>query len=408
MNRNKYGNMVPLSSLLEEMPQNGYSPICPNDPTGKWVLGLSALNGHSLNLTEAKPAPINDPIVDRFLLRPGDFLISRSNTIDKVGRVGVFRGGLENCAYPDLMMRFRPDASKINPDYLEVYLKSEVAVKYIQSHATGTSGSMKKINQGIVEKIPVLLLSFKEQNIIASINVAWDGAIEITEKLIKAKQEVLFEMYNRLFAQQRPVHFSWGRYKIAQLLTERNEKTVPNSDIPLYSLTIEDGVTAKTDRYNRDFLVKDAESKVYKVVYPGDIVFNPANLRWGAIARSEISHKVAVSPIYEVLEVRNDMVSSDLLSHALMCPRQIKRFALLVEGTLIERMAVKLETFLSAEVILPINRQQQDKTAELLNSLKREIDLLKKQVEAYRKQKRGLMQKLLTGKWRVKAAEEVS
>jgi restriction endonuclease S subunit len=31
-----------------------------------------------------------------------------------------------------------------------------------------------------------------------------------------------------------------------------------------------------------------------------------------------------------------------------------------------------------------------------------EIDLLKKQAEALRKQKRGLMQKLLTGQWRVK------
>lgn len=29
------------------------------------------------------------------------------------------------------------------------------------------------------------------------------------------------------------------------------------------------------------------------------------------------------------------------------------------------------------------------------------IDLLEKQAEAFRKQKRGLMQKLLTGKWRI-------
>jgi len=51
----------PLGSLLEVPPQNGYSPNCPDIPTGKWVLGLSVLNGYGLSLTEAKPAPLNGP-----------------------------------------------------------------------------------------------------------------------------------------------------------------------------------------------------------------------------------------------------------------------------------------------------------------------------------------------------------
>jgi len=40
--------------------------------------------------------------------------------------------------------------------------------------------------------------------------------------------------------------------------------------------------------------------------------------------------------------------------------------------------------------------------AEILHTAQQEIDLLKKQAEAYRKQKSGLMQKLLTGRWRAK------
>lgn len=54
----------------------------------------------------------------------------------------------------------------------------------------------------------------------------------------------------------------------------------------------------------------------------------------------------------------------------------------------------------------PLDQQKQ--IAETLNSARREIDLLKSQTEAYRKQKRGLMQKLLTGKWRVNTAREVA
>jgi len=52
-------------------------------------------------------------------------------------------------------------------------------------------------------------------------------------------------------------------------------------------------------------------------------------------------------------------------------------------------------------LVLPsLNKQKQ--IALILNTARQEIELLKKQAAAYRKQKRGLMQKLLTGHWRVK------
>lgn len=206
MSHQTQANIVPLISLIEAPPQNGYSPNCLNEPTGKWVLGLSALSERSLDLSEVKPVSTDDPLADRFLLQSGDFLISRSNTIDKVGRVGVFRGGLDNCTYPDLMMRFRPDASKIYPEYLEVYLRSETVVKYIQSHATGTSGSMKKINQPTVASIPILLLSLSDQKKIATVHASWDNAIEKTERLIEAKEKRFEWLVSRLISGGKHIH----------------------------------------------------------------------------------------------------------------------------------------------------------------------------------------------------------
>ena len=46
--------------------------------------------------------------------------------------------------------------------------------------------------------------------------------------------------------------------------------------------------------------------------------------------------------------------------------------------------------------------EEQSRIASALTIAEQEIDLLKKIVTQYRKQKRGLMQKLLTGEWRVK------
>lgn len=48
------------------------------------------------------------------------------------------------------------------------------------------------------------------------------------------------------------------------------------------------------------------------------------------------------------------------------------------------------------------NKKDQLKIIELLDCQQREISLLKKQLEQYKLQKQGLMQKLLTGEWRVK------
>lgn len=398
---------IPLGKLLKVPPQNGYSPICPDIPTGKWVLGLSSLNGYGLDLAGAKPAPLDEPLVDRFLLNPGDFLISRSNVLDKVGRVGVFQGGLDNCSFPDLMMRFRPDPAKINPDYLEAILKSDSVVKFIREHATGTSGSMKKINQRTVEAIPILVPPINEQVRIAAILGAWYEAIEKTERLIAAKNNYLNGLYQRLFGLASHSRTGWRYFQLSELLTSRHKKAVPSDSLPLYSLTIEKGVTPKTERYDREFLVKDSGEKEYAIVNPGDIVFNPANLRWGAIARANTDRKVVVSPIYEVLSIHENKVNAALLAHVLTCPRQIAYFATKTEGTLIERMAVKLDVFLHTKVCLPEDRKIQSQLADLLDNIDSEMQLYNSTIDSLKKQKRGLMQKLLSGEWRVKTQEEV-
>lgn len=391
---------VKLKTLLSTSIQNGYSPICPEEPNGAWVLGLGALTDNGINTDGKKPAPLNDKTVERFLLKHGDFLISRSNTSDKVGRSILYKGEIENCSYPDLMMKFRVDETKIYPEYLEFYLRSPKAIKYLQASASGTSSTMVKITKTTIEKLPVWLPSYERQILIANVWRSINQAITTTEQLIAAKQQYLNILHQKFF-QPNDLNKYWKSIKISTFLASRNEKAVPSKEIPLYSLTIENGVTAKTDRYNREFLVRDSDVKEYKIVYDGDIVFNPSNLRWGAIARSNVGSKVVVSPIYEILEIDYTKVNGDFIAHALTCSRQIAIFATKSEGTLIERMAVKIDTFLSSKILLPEDINEQTKIAEILNTAKREIDLLKKLAESYRIQKRGLMQKLLSGEWRV-------
>jgi type I restriction enzyme S subunit len=174
----------------------------------------------------------------------------------------------------------------------------------------------------------------------------------------------------------------------------------------LYSLTIENGITAKTDRYNREALVKDSETKTYKLVKPSDIVFNPANLRWGAINISRVSHNVVVSPIYEVLFVTDQTkCSASYLAQYLMTSRQISKFASMTEGTLVERQAVKIEPFLATNLRIPTTLAEQEKIVEVLSAADRTIETLQQRLACLKREKKALMQQLLTGKRRVKVDE---
>ena len=261
------------------------------------------------------------------------------------------------------------------------------------------------IGQRDLNRVPILIPPKDEQKKIASALALWDNAIEKTEALIAAKEKQFEWLCQTYFKPGNSTNSGWEKHKIASFVTVRNEREVPSEGVPLYSLTIENGVTAKTDRYNREFLVIDKGGKKYKVVHPKDIVFNPANLRWGAIARSEVEHKVVLSPIYEVLKVDENKIDSDFLTYALTCSRQIAIFATMVEGTLVERMAVKIDTFLSCHIYVPSSKEKQKEIAHVLNLSNQEISLLKKTLEQYRSQKRGLMQKLLTGEWQVSSTQ---
>ena len=389
-------HIVKLKDVISTKIQNGYSPLCQEYSSGVWVLSLGALTGYSFDSSQIKAVSSTVKMPEEYRLKDNDILVSRSNTLDKVGRCGVFHGEIENCFYPDLMMRFRADEEFVLTKYLEIVLQSEVARKYFQERAAGTSVSMMKINKKILEDFSFSLPSLKEQGKIIEITQVWDSAIEKTEKLISEKEEMVNAISQRIFRK------SGIKHKISEYLTIRNEKCIPDDSIPLYSLTIEDGVTPKSDRYDREALVKDTDEKEYKVVYPGDIVFNPANLRWGAIARSNETNKVAVSPIYEVLSLDTAKINSDYLTFLLTSKDKIQYYSTKTEGTLVERMAVKVDVFLNFEIEIEEDYEKQKASAEVLTVLKKEISLLKKQLEQYKLQKQGLMQKLLTGEWRIK------
>jgi len=193
----------------------------------------------------------------------------------------------------------------------------------------------------------------------------------------------------------KKIPVGWRKFILKDLFEVREERHPNNGKFPLCSLTIENGLVYKPERYIREFLVK-SKDKAYKMIYKGDLVFNPMNLRWGAIAFSKLSETVIASPVYEVLYLKDSKVVDP---YFLECMFETPSFMNLVktfaEGTLIERMGVNINNFLKFPIVLaPINEQH--KISGTLSTIDLVVNGTQAVIDQTQTLKKGLMQELFT------------
>ena len=150
----------------------------------------------------------------------------------------------------------------------------------------------------------------------------------------------------------------WSKKKCEDLLTERNVQHPQSEEYPLVSFTIEDGVTPKTERYERESLVAgDKNAKKYKETRLNDIVYNPANLKFGAIARNKYGNAV-FSPIYVTFDVNENFAVPEFVE-VLVSKKDFIQDALQYQkGTVYERMSVCSTDFLNLDVKIPSVAEQ--------------------------------------------------
>lgn len=143
-----------LVDVLRASPESGCSAVPASEETGHYVLALSALSSEGYRPGELKPVAPTGKMLDA-MLQKDDLLISRSNTIERVGFVGIFDEDRSDVSFPDTMMRLpvRPDI--IEPRFLEALLQTSMSRRFITGIAAGTSASMKKINRQNLLNLPL-------------------------------------------------------------------------------------------------------------------------------------------------------------------------------------------------------------------------------------------------------------
>lgn len=176
-----------LMDVLKEKPRNGYSPKPVNYVTPYKSMTLSATTSGVFREEYFKYIDETIPEDSYLWLQPGDILIQRANSLDKVGTSAIYTGQEHEFIYPDLMMKLQV-VETVSPRFVAYYLKKSDIMAYFQENATGTAGNMPKINQKTVSNTPLNLPTLDEQieivRILESLFVKEQQAKEAAEAVL--------------------------------------------------------------------------------------------------------------------------------------------------------------------------------------------------------------------------------
>lgn len=143
----------------------------------------------------------------------------------------------------------------------------------------------------------------------------------------------------------------------------------------------------------------------------GEFAYNRRAMRgypYGAIKRLNDYSEGVLSTLYLCFALSAEDQCSDFFMHyfeAGILNRQLRKIAQ-VGARAHGLLNVTASDFFSLKIQVPSHNEQL-KIASFLNTCDHEISLLREQLDAFKDQKCGLMQKLLTGRWRLKPSETI-
>ena len=276
----------------------------------------------------------------------------------------------------------------VDSEYLAFALiarKSDI-LRHVDSAGHGTG----RLDTDLLKSTPLPLPPLPEQRKIAEILRTWDEAIEKLTALRTAKEKRLHSLREKLTyfdAQGEPVRLG----DVSEEVTKRNGGGLLGREMVM-GVTNSRGIVPM-----REQTIAEDISR-YKVVPPQAFAYNPMRINVGSIARNEAEEPILVSPDYVVFACLQGRLSPDFLDHL----RNTKWWSHYINsgGSGSVRQRTYYADLAAMKVPLP-NFERQCRIADVLNTGRRDVEMTTIEIDALTRQKRGLMQKLLTGEWRV-------
>lgn len=289
---------------------------------------------------------------------------------------------------------------KIEPVFLALTISNGKQKKELRKRAQGKS--VVHLHNSDLKEVNLICPSKEEQKKISELFRTLENSITLHQEKLSKLQSLKEAALQSLFPQkdetEPKVRFAnfkskWSQRQLGETLIERNIQQTQSIEYPLVSFTVQDGVTPKTERYNRQQLVRGSKKdKKYKVTEFNDIVYNPANLKFGAIARNKYG-KAVLSPIYVTFRVNQEIVYPSYIEMTVTNPDFIKYSLRYQQGTVYERQSVNPEDLLSLYISIPEKEEQSD-IGLFFEQLNNDVELYKSKLEKLQRLKKSFLQRM--------------
>jgi restriction modification system DNA specificity domain protein len=365
----------------------------------KLVLSNSAIDGLvAQNEYFDKDIANKENIQDYYIVDLGDFVynprISQSAPTGPINR-NMLSKGIVSPLYTVFTVQ-----DEILAKFLAYFFKTIVWQNQVKSVANyGARYDRINITDNAFFSLKILLPPLDEQKKIAEILSTCDEAINLTINLIESKKQFKKAlMQNLLTAKIRFPQFKdeWEETKLGEIcdISTGTSKSRFIGDGKFYIVDMgsitQDGLLnlTKTTNLSQDFL------DFGDLVMPKDDIGGGKIIGKVAVIDKDNTY-VLSDHIFRIKTTENSnflayLINSDLIN------KKIRRE---VSGT--AQLGLSKRTIENLKIKLP-NLKEQQKIAEVLTACDDEINLLNLKLENLKKQKQGLMQKLLSGKVRTK------
>jgi type I restriction enzyme S subunit len=326
-------------------------------------------------------------------------LISRMNTPDLVGACAYIYESRDDLFIPDRLWLAEFESSSIETKWLNYLLNSGHYKAQIKNRASGTSNSMKNISKPSFLGLLIPLPPLSEQQKMAEILSTWDQAISTTQKLIgelklrnKGLAQQLLSGKKRLKGFQK----DWQYLRIGDVAIQQSILNKKNEEIEVLSCTKYDGLVRSLDYFGRQVFGEDLSK--YKVVPKGSFAYATNHIEEGSIGYQNLMDKGLVSPMYTVFKAKPE-INDDFFFRLLKTDRMIYAYQSNTSGSIARRGGLRWNDFSTLQISIP-SLQEQGAINSVLLEADKELMLYQKQLGTLKEQKKGLMQKLLTGEIR--------
>ena len=344
------------------------------------------------NASELETVYISNPIDKEYLLKKNDLVFVRSNgSKELVGRCVLIENDISNATYSGFCIKGVLKSEKTTSKYILKNIEAGFLKEKLKHENRGTN--ISNLNQEILNSLEIKLPTLNEQDkIIETLNV-WDSAIEKTEKLIEKKEALLNWYAKRVLISGKP-----SKVLFSDLFKLSSEKNTLNQSYPALSVT-KDGVVFQEEYFNKRVASEDTSN--YLIARRNTFVFSGLNFWMGSVDLQTLTDIGIISPAYKVFTINSDLLSYEY-AHFLIRSNYMKRLLLdsSIVGASIVRRNLDMDNLLNSAIELP-TLEQQSKIVEQLSIIQKDIELNKMLLNQYKLQKQGLMQKLLTGEWRI-------